>query len=165
MSIQIRTYEEKDRTALIYCIGQLQDHIASLDPLHRIRPLKDFDCDAYLKRTFEEVKKHNGIIYLAEDENEIVGCVVGIILQPDSENLEGFPSVDGKILELIILSEHRGKRIGALLMQRMEEYFSSHDCSVIKVDCFGPNKDAHAFYEKLGYTDRDYTLIKKVNKV
>ncbi len=162
MAVVIREYEAKYKAELMHCIGQLQEHVASLDPLKRIRRLKDFDCEAYLQRTFVEVAKHNGVIYVAQDEGDIVGCIVGVIHQPAAGSLDGYPSIDAKILELMILPQHRGKRIGALLMQRIEDYFSLHDCSVIKVECLAPNKDAHTFYEKLGYADRLITLIKQL---
>ena len=75
-------------------------------------------------------------------------------------NLEGYPSIDGFIQELIIFPEHRGKKAGAMLMAKMEKYLWQKKCSVIRLECFGPNHAAHAFYKKLGYEDRLITLIK-----
>lgn len=164
MSLIIREYRESDREGLVRCIGLLQDYIASIDPLHRIRPLKDFDVDTYVARSFEQVKKHDGAVFIAEDGRKMIGCIIGVVHQDDPADIEGYPSIDGKILELIVLPEYRGQRIGNELMQKMEQYLTSKNCDVIKVECFGPNKDAYRFYEKLDYVNRLYTLIKPIKK-
>jgi ribosomal protein S18 acetylase RimI-like enzyme len=160
MATTVRMYREDDRVPLERCIGLLQDFVARLDPLQRIRRLKDFDAHAYVSRSLEEVRTRRGAIYVAEDGNDIIGCVIGVIHEEDPEDIEGYPSTDGRILELIVSPEYRGKNVGLMLMQRIEEYLQSHGCDAIQVDCFGPNADAHKFYEKLGYTDRLVTLIK-----
>ena len=165
MGIVFREYRESDRKELVRCIGLLQDHVANLDPLHRIRRLKDFDVDTYVTRSFEQVKKYDGAVFIAEDQAKMIGCVIGVVHKDDPEtDIERYPSINGKILELIVLPEYRGQRVGNELMQRMEQYFASKNCDVITVECFAPNKDAYKFYEKLNYTDRDHTLIKSIKK-
>ena len=161
MSIIFREYREHDRKELAHCIGQLQDYVASLDPLHRIRRLKVFDVATYITRLFEQVEKHDGVVFIAKDRGKMVGCIVGVVHQDNPEiDIERYQSINAKILELIVLPEYRGQRVGNKLMQRMEKYFASKNCDVITVECFAPNKDAYRFYEKLGYTDRLFTLIK-----
>lgn len=162
MEVFIREYVDEDRDALRECIMQLQDFVGSIDPFHRIRTGKDFDAHTYLERTLKKVHQKNGLILVAEKSGAFAGCIVGIIEHPEdeSENLEGYPSIDGIVEELFIHPKQRGKGIGAMLMAKIEEYFWSQDCSVVKVNCFAPNKEAHAFYKKLGYDDRLITLIK-----
>lgn len=164
MSIVFREFRENDRKELVRCIGQLQDYVASLDPLHRIRRLKDFDVDTYVARSFEQVKKHEGAVFIAEDGGKMIGCIIGVVHRDGSEDIERYPSVNGKILELIVLPKYRGKRVGNELMQRLEEYLASKNCDVITVECFAPNEDAYRFYKKLNYMDRDHTLIKSIKK-
>ena len=164
MRIIVREYQESDRENLVHCIGLLQDYVASLDPLHRMRKLKDFDAHTYVSRSFEQIEENDGAIYVAEDEGKIIGCIIGVVHLDDPENIERYPSINGKILELIVLPEYRGQSVGNELMKKVEQYFTSKNCDVITVECFAPNKDAHRFYEKLNYSDRLITLIKPLKK-
>ena len=75
MNITIREYREDDRASLEYFLGLLQDFVASIDPLHRIKNINDFDVKTYAARSLEEVRKHAGAIYFAEDGKKIVGCI------------------------------------------------------------------------------------------
>jgi GNAT superfamily N-acetyltransferase len=160
MNITIRRYANGDKQNLTESIAQLQDFIAALDPLHRIRTKKHFNADAYVKRIFDSIHKNNGVILIAEDAHVFIGYVIGIIRLPDESNLEGYPSVDGIIEELYITPEYRRKNVGIMLMEAIETYLWQNACSTIKVNCFAPNSNAHQFYAKLGYTDRQITLIK-----
>lgn len=164
MSVVYRQYRESDRDGFIHCIGLLQDFVASLDPLHRIRRLKDFDANAYVEQSFDQLKKHDGAIFIAEEKGRIIGCIIGVIHLDEPEDIEGYPSIDGKILDLIVLPEYRGQHVGNELMRMMEEYLASKNCDVIKVECSAPNRDARKFYEKLGYSERILTLIKSIEK-
>jgi ribosomal protein S18 acetylase RimI-like enzyme len=44
----------------------------------------------------------------------------------------------------------------------MERYFRQNGCDVSRVEVFEPNVKAHAFYQKLGYHDRMFDMIKKM---
>jgi ribosomal protein S18 acetylase RimI-like enzyme len=164
MSLVIREYRESDREGLVRCLGLLQDHIASIDPLHRIRRLKDFDIDMYVARSFEEVQKHDGAVFIAEDKEKMIGCIIGVVHKDGPEDIERYPSINGKIIELIVLPEYRGQRVGNELMQRMEQYLASKNCDVITVECFAPNEDAYQFYKKMNYMDREHIMIKSIKK-
>ena len=162
MSIIFREYRESDREGLVHCIGQLQEYVANLDPLHRIRRLKDFDVDTYITRSFEQMQQDEGAVFIAEDEGKMIGCIIGVIYRVGPENIERYPSINGEIKELIVLPEYRGQHVGDKLMQRMEQYLTSKNCDVITVDCFAPNEDAYRFYKKMDYMDRDHILIKSL---
>ena len=164
MSIVFREYQESDRKELIRCIGLLQDYVANLDPLHLIRRLKDFNADTYITRSFEQMQEHGGAVFIAEDEGKMIGCIIGVVHQVGPENIERYPSINGKIKELIVLPEYRGQRVGNELMQRMEQHLVSKNCDVITVECFAPNEEAYRFYKKLNYMDRDHILIKPIKK-
>lgn len=161
MAANIRQYRETDREALVACLGELQQYIASLDELKRVRLSADFDGEAYVSRLLEKVQERQGAIYLADDGGRIVGCIAGIIPETTKDDaLEGYPSKDGKILELYVQPAYRGQKIGQSLMQAMEQYFQKNGCIGCHVDCFAPNVNAHEFYLSLGYVDRLIALLK-----
>ncbi len=161
MTVEIRKYHDVDHADLVACIKELQAHITSLDDLRRSRQPADFDADQYVRRLLKKVKAHQGVIYLADNGNKLIGCIAGIIPEnTEDDDLEVYPSKDGKILELYVQSGHRGQKIGLGLMQMMERYFKDAGCIGCHVDCFVPNVDAHKFYLKLGYIDRTTMLLK-----
>jgi len=157
----IRAYRPSDRQGLQSCIEELQSYIAILDPLKRSRSDNTFASAAYVRYTLAQVRKSNGKIFVAEADNQIIGCIVGIIPEhTELDELEGYPTKDGYILELIVRTEHRKSGIGMELMKTMEKYFSARECTGVLVDCFAPNTKAHDFYRKAGYTDRMQRMLK-----
>lgn len=106
-------------------------------------------------------KDNKGAIYLEDDNGSIAGCIAGIIpALTEDDILEGYPSRDGKILELYVQPNYRGQQVGFGLMRAMEQYFQQAGCKGCHVDCFAPNVAAHTFYRKLGYVDRLTTLLR-----
>jgi len=82
---------------------------------------------------------------------------------PDGcEALECRPlaALEGKILELFVAPDARGKHVGSALIERMEYFFRSRGCTAVWVECFAPNSLAHAFYGARGYADRSYWMLK-----
>ena len=161
MDISIREYRESDRAALELCIAELQAHIGAIDPLHKSRTGDDFDVRKYCDYTLQKVDALKGKIFMAEQDGKAAGCIIGVITKPSElDQLEGYPSKDGKILELIVLSQFRHKGLGVLLMQALEKYFRTQECKNVLVDCFAPNVEAHEFYKKSGYADRMTVMLK-----
>jgi ribosomal protein S18 acetylase RimI-like enzyme len=138
----------------------LQDFLADIDPLHRLRRLPTYG-EVYTKSLLSKVRKANGIIYLALDERDVLGCIAGSIEVQREEDVVGeCPSVTGRILELVVNGKHRGQDIGLRLMEQMEEYFRVNGCDIVRVECFVPNVGAQAFYDKLHYHDRMIDMVK-----
>jgi len=159
----IRPYRQEDRKNLVRLIVQLQEHIAALDPYHRQKSGDDFDAEEYVEKTLKRVQEKHGAIFVAETDNEIAGCIIGCIPEPsDSDLLESYPVKEGSILELIVSEKSRGSGLGSELMKVMEEYFLKFGCKFSRVACFAPNVDAHIFYEKYGYGDRNIDMLKKL---
>jgi len=165
MGVTVREYRQSDRDALIRCVIGLQYYLAQLDPLGRMRTAEEFDAITYVDATLEKVRTGNGLLLLAEEPSDgsIVGCIVGTINDPDPcEALECRPlaALEGKILELFVAPDARGKHVGSALIERMEDFFRSRGCSAVWVECFAPNSVAHAFYGARGYADRSHWMLK-----
>ncbi|MDV6376894.1 GNAT family N-acetyltransferase [Sporosarcina sp. GW1-11] len=62
--------------------------------------------------------------------------------------MRGLVNAHGKIERICILAEHRGKHIGKLIMNTLEEHARKHSMKKLLL-----NAQSHAvpFYEKLGY--------------
>ncbi len=160
--IKITTYID-ERKVLVKFLEDLQDHIIEIDPLKRFVRLPAYG-EKYADELIEQVGKQNGVIYFAKDENIRIGMIIGIVEElTEKDLLECVPSKIGTILQLFVKDEYRDKKIGSLLIDKMEEYFHLQECDVIYVGILEPNKIAHDFYQKRGYQDRIINLMKKIS--
>ena len=100
---------------------------------------------------------------MAQQDQDIVGCIAGIIEEQSTEDLLGtIPSKSAPILELIIKNEHRDQGIGSMLIKRMEDYFRIKGCDFVRVKVFVHNTDAREFYARQQYSDRVIDMVKKL---
>jgi ribosomal protein S18 acetylase RimI-like enzyme len=164
MKARIREYQGSDRTAFVKLMEQLMDYIVSIDDLKRTRRMPEFG-ESYTQRTLQKVAENNGIIYVAELDAELVGVVVGIIPEQTKEDqLEHVPSKFGEVLEIVVKAGYRGRGVGAMLMNKLEEYFKENNCNISGVGVLFPNKNAHRLYSKLGYEDRGIYMTKDLQE-
>lgn len=160
MNITIKKYQPSDSKAFDHCMVQLMDYIAAIDPLKRARRSPDYSPQ-YTKMVIQKIKKYDGAIFLAFDEETVIGCIAGIIeKQSKKDLLECVPTKAGRILELYVAESHRQHGIGKMLTEKMEFYFREKKCDLIRVDVFSPNKVALKFYEALQYQERMRDMIK-----
>ncbi len=160
MQITIRKYRKTDFNALVKIMEDFQDYIVSIDDLKRSRRLPNHGR-IYCLDLLNKVKKNKGFLFLAEDNNKIIGMIAGIIQKQDKlDLLQCIPTKTGRVLELFVSAGNRSRGIGALLMEKAENYFKKNKCDVIKVDVFSPNTMAYKFYRRLGYSDRMVDMIK-----
>ena len=163
MNINIREYENHDKAMLISCMEGLQQHIVDIDPLHR-QIISIGYGEKYTDELLKNIKERKGKIYLAEIDSKVIGCIAGNPQpEPKGGTLEVVPTNPAWIRELYVDSEYRGRGIGTLLMDKLEEYFKVIGCDVVQVGVFAPNLDTHNFYKTKGYVDRDITMLKKIN--
>ena len=159
--MKIIEYEEKYVNSVKNLLEELQEYIVSIDPYH-FNILKDDYKEKIFIKDVEEIKNNKGKIYLAQEKNQIVGLIIGVIREPiiefDYERLNNM----GKVIELIVTKKIRSKGIGYKLLSKMEEYFKNENCHTINIDVFGYNDIGKNFYLKNGYHTRMMTVSKKI---
>lgn len=162
MNIEIREYREEDKKFIPELMNRFQDYLVGIDPLKRLRRTPDYG-EVYAADFLNRIEKHHGKMYVATDEGALVGLVGGILLEQTELDLIGtYPRKGGRIVELFVDANYRGAGIGKAFMEKMEHYFREQKCSISLVEIFGPNRSAHAFYERIGYENRDYDLQKEL---
>ena len=162
--VKIRAYTGKDRKDLTALIKTLQDYVADLDLLGLNKSGKDFNASVYVERLLQQIAHGNGVILVAEQDGNILGGIAGVVEETSPEDkLEIRSETSGRIVELIVSPEHRGKNVGKELMEAMEAFFKEKNCVHVRVECFAPNTGAHAFYEKCGYGDRTIEMLKTLD--
>lgn len=160
--MKIIEYEDSYLEDVRDLLVELGEYIVSIDKdnLEQVHP-------DYRERMaiidLEKVKNHNGKCFLAVENDKAIGLIMGTIREYDENDYLDYKCPkEGEIIELIVSKKIRGKGIGQLLMDKMEEYFKSVDCKYVIVDVFAYNENAITFYNKKGYHSRMYTNIKKI---
>ncbi len=160
--MEIIEYKDKYLDDVRNLLVELEEYIISIDQDHLDRLHPEYREKMAIV-DLNEVESNNGKCYLAIEDNEVVGLIMGII-PPYSEYdyLDYKCPKRGIITELIVTSKVRSKGVGQLLINKMEEYFKSVGCEYVLVDVFGYNDLALKFYFKKGYHARMLTTIKKL---
>lgn len=151
-------YDEQIKDLLV----DLQNYLIDIDDWHT-QILSDNYREDYFKMDVELVNKQDGKIFLAIENNKIIGFVLGIInIDDEIDKLTNDCVKTGNVLELIIKNSSRGNGIGQSLLNEIENYFKNINCKRINIEVFGPNENALNFYLKNDYTIRDYIVSKKI---
>lgn len=161
--MKIIEYEDKYLDDVKDLLVELEEYIISIDKdnLDRIH-LEYRDKMAVLD--LEKINNNNGKCYLAVENDEVVGLIMGYVRTYDEcDYLDYKCPRSGEVSELIVSKNVRSKSIGKQLMLQLEEHFKKIGCEYIFIDVFAYNKNAIKFYEKLGFHTRGLIDVKKLN--
>lgn len=110
-----------------------------------------------LEKNYEIVKdKKNYYIAVAKEGGKIVGSAMGII------NI----ALDAPFMvieNVIVKSDCRKKGVGRKLFERLDKFAEENECEYSILVSSGFRKEAHKFYERMGYID-DVKGFRKVYK-
>jgi len=128
---------------------------------------KKFDKDFYtisekwwkIKKDsqIKAIKSPTNLILVAEVDEKVVGYIWGYIETIMKHKI-------GKIQELIVTSEQRGKGIGKELIKNMLNFFKERKCVISEIEVFVENLPTIKVYEKAGFRKREYKMQLKLNK-
>lgn len=151
-------YDEQIKNLLV----ELQNYLIDIDDWHTQVMLPEYRENNF-KMDMEKVKKQYGKIYLAMENDMVIGLVMGIVEEKDEiDKLTNDCAKTGSVIELIVKNNIRGNGIGKSLLEKIEKYFKSIDCKRINIEVFGPNKKGLNFYQKNNYIVRDMIVSKKL---
>lgn len=68
----------------------------------------------------------------------------------------------GHVDELVVDKNHRDRGIGTLLLESIIDLAKEHKCRRVELDSAFLRKDAHKFYESLGFEKRAFLFSKKL---
>ena len=160
--MEIIEYEEKYLEDVRDLLTELEEYLVSVDEdeLDQVHP-EYHEKMALID--LEDVKKNDGICYLALEDGKAIGLIMGTIPPFDEYDYLDYKCPKrGIITELIVTSKIRSKGVGGELMNKLEEYFKSKGCEYALVDVFAYNNMGINFYNKKGYHPRMHTDIKKL---
>ncbi|MBQ9279572.1 MAG: GNAT family N-acetyltransferase [Clostridia bacterium] len=160
--MQMIEYEEKYLNDVRDLLTELEEYLVSIDKdgLDRVHP--EYHEKMALV-DLKEVNENHGKCFLAVEEDKAIGLIMGIIpTYGEYDYLDYKCPKRGVITELVVTKSARGKGIGKLLIEKIEDYFKSNDCEYVLVDVFAYNQNAIKFYDSLDFHTRMYTSIKKL---
>lgn len=132
-------------------------HIEELAGLYEELSGKKSDL-AKLREKYRVLKQNSSYILAGEEiDGKLVGTIMGIECFDLSEDCKPFMLIDN----IVVSKNARGKGIGKCLMRFCENEASERGCSFIILVSAGHRKEAHRFYEKLGYSETGAVGFKK----
>lgn len=156
-------YNEKYNEEIKDLLVELQEHISNIDK-EGYNILTPQYREDYFDETMEEVRKYQGKIYLYQENQKIIGLIIGLI-NNEAECDSSFKAPKrGRISELVISKNARAKGIGTNLLEKMENYLKKVGCEDILIGVFGYNDKAISFYKKNNYHTRMIEMTKKIGE-
>ena len=150
-------YKEQVKDLLV----ELQEHIVNIDKEQYNIITKEYR-ELYFNKTMEEIKKYEGKMFLYKENKEILGLIVGLINNEDTNDYDFKAPKRGRVSELIVTQKIRSKGIGKQLLDRITKHFKENNCQAILIEVFGYNGSAIKFYERNGYHTRLIEMIKEI---
>lgn len=152
-------YNSKYNEAVKDLLYELHEYIMSIDKEGYNVISEEFKDDFY-EKVMKGIKEYKGKIMLYKQGEKIVGLIVGSVNNEKVDDYDFKAPKRGRINELIVNKEYRGKGIGQKLFDAMEKYLRDLGCQAILIEVFGYNDSARKFYEKNGYHLRMTEMIK-----
>ena len=151
-------YDSKFDEQIKDLLVQLQQYLADMDK-EGYNIVGDKYKEKYFEKKLEEVKKCNGKILLYKDNDKIIGLIIGIINNDETIRYDFKSPKRGRITELVVDKDYRGKGIGKELLLKMKDYLKSNGCEKIMIAVFGYNESAIRFYKENGFHIRMLDMI------
>lgn len=145
--MHIRAYHEGDRDAVRACIVLLQDHERQLD----VRmPRGEEIADAYLQHILDGCANWNGTLFVAEEEDSILGFVC-VWAKYRSGELDDGPKEYALVSDLVVVPGARGRGLGRALLERGEAFAREADAEWLRVGVMSINAVARTLYSTAGF--------------
>ena len=149
MGIRIAKLEDTPQLMELFD-GSLR-HMAALQPWQwRVVPQeKEFVQAAILEPT--------GMLYVWEEEGRLLG-LVSLFLKEQEEYAIRFPCRYADLDTLYVRPEAKGRGIGTALYQAACQWAKEQGAERVKLMTLGENRDARAFYDKMGMQEQQVIL-------
>ena len=126
--------------------------------LGRPKPKEDRDLDSFRTLVKKQISDSDKTILLAEtDEVNVVGMVSIIFLPRLNQQFQ-----EMYIPELIITKKYQKQGIGTNLINACISLAKEKNCGVMRLESGNQRKEAHHFYQKLGFESKSLSFTKNL---
>lgn len=122
------------------------EDISQVLELHSTLIPVEISFDKAIETYKEMLTNENYYLVVAKEDNKIIGSAIGICCK--------CLAVSFLVIEDVIVKEGlRGKCIGRKLMESLDEFARTKNCAYAILVSSDFRKNAHQFYERVGFTD------------
>ena len=154
--INIRQAKEKDIPSILNLLAQILEIHAVIRP--------DLFISGTRKYTEEELgeilKDQNRPVFVAEENNEVLGYTFCILQQTEHSNMKR-ESKTLYIDDLCVDEKNRGKHIGRMLTDYVIAFAREMGCYDITLNVWEGNEPALSFYRQNGFSVRK-TMMERI---
>ena len=155
--MRIREYDETtDRDGLRRCVIELQEFERNLDP--RL-PEGPSIADAYMTDLLNNCRRFLGEVFVAEDEDAVVGYAC-VWARARSDDVSEGPREYALVADLVVLGSHRNRGIGRRLLDRSESYARAQRAKHLRISALASNTRARTLYTDVGFEELEIVLEK-----
>lgn len=138
------------------------EYLNGLDPIQRTNYVPG-GASFFTGKLVKDAATKEGSIFVAEFNDNVIGFIGGYIHKQTKEELKEIKKAKvGVISEFYIADNFRKQGVGRQLLQKMEDYFRSQNCTVINIELFALNSLARNFYSRHNYQDRSLIVSKNI---
>ena len=118
----------------------------------------DAELSTVASRLLRLLARSDQQLLVADDGGRAIGWIHMVITE--YVEADAFVVIGG----LVVDREYRKQGIGRRLLIRAEEWAAQHGCSLVRLSSNVKRVEAHAFYERVGYTNlkTQYAFAKRV---
>ena len=156
--IEIRPARADDRATLLGFLTQFQDYERALNPNLRLGAEV---AESSLCEMERKTAAHDGAVFMAVLSGGAVGFVCCYAGHDDDMMLDEQSRPYGYVSDVFVASEHRGRGVGAALLDAAEAYLAGLGFHRVMLSVMAANADARAVYEKRGYHAYDVIYEKQ----
>ncbi|NLW56622.1 MAG: GNAT family N-acetyltransferase [Firmicutes bacterium] len=109
-------------------------------------------------RLLDLLKREDHVVYIAEAAGDMAGWIHAYLYRPLHKEIMV------EIAGLVVEKNSRRMGIGRRLLEAVEEWAKAHGCSQVCLDSNIVRKEAHQFYQRVGYelSKTQYTFRKEL---
>ena len=108
------------------------------------------------KYIIEKINNHKSEVFVCEENDEVIGF---IIVEIDDDGNDSFGVID----DLYVHPENRAKGLGNMLFEKGISWLKSKSITEFYLESGKNNHEAHAFFEKRGFTMVSHIYYKADN--
>lgn len=105
------------------------------------------------------IQNENSAVFVAEEENKIVGYAAGEIRELPVWRKK---SKAAELVEIFLLNGYRGQGIGSEFLEKFIEWCKGKGVERIKIEASFGNADGIRFYKKHGFHEQEMVLEKEL---
>ena len=111
----------------------------------------DHGLSSMYRDIFAQMKSDSAyhLLVAVNEDNYVVGSILGIVCKSLAAHYEAFLVIE----DVIVDDKLRRAGIGRALFEKIEEIASDNTCAYSILVSSGHRKEAHRFYENMGYTE------------